>query len=37
MSDFEVIEQFAKNMVDSMTDIDPDIQQIVNDHFWEML
>jgi hypothetical protein len=37
MSDFEVIEQFAKNMVDSMTDIHPDIQQIVNDHFWEML
>jgi hypothetical protein len=37
MTEFEVIEQFAKNMVDGMTEVDPDIQQIVNDHFLEML
>ena len=37
MNDYDVIEKFAKKVVDSMTDIDTDIQQIVNDNFWEML
>ena len=33
----DVVKQFAKNLVDSMTEVDPDIQQIIDEHFWEML
>lgn len=37
MNDYDVIERFAKKVVDSMKEIDPEIQQIVNNHFWEIL
>ena len=33
----EVVKQLAKNLADIMTGVDPDIQQIVDEHFWEML
>lgn len=33
----EVIRQFAENLAGNMTGVDPDIQQIVDEHFWEML
>ncbi len=33
----EVVKQFAQNLVDNMTEVDPDIQEIVDEHFWEML
>ena len=33
----EVVKQFAENLVGNMTGIDPDIQRIVDEHFWEML
>ncbi len=33
----DVVKQFAKNLIDNMTGVDPDIQQIVDEHFWEML
>jgi len=33
----EVVKQFAENLVGNMTGVDPDIQQIVDEHFWEML
>lgn len=33
----EVVKQFAENLAGNMTGVDPDIQQIVDEHFWEML
>jgi len=33
----EVVKQFAENLAGNMTGLDPDIQQIVDEHFWEML
>lgn len=33
----EVVRQFAENLAGNMTGVDPDIQQIVDEHFWEML
>ena len=33
----EVVKQCAENLAGNMTGVDPDIQQIVDEHFWEML
>jgi hypothetical protein len=33
----EVVKQFAENLAGNMTGVDSDIQQIVDEHFWEML
>ena len=33
----EVVKQFAENLAGNMIGVDPDIQQIVDEHFWEML
>lgn len=33
----DVVKLFAKKLADNMTGVDPDIQQIVDEHFWEML
>ena len=33
----EIVKQFAENLAGNMTGVDPDIQQIVDEHFWEML
>jgi len=33
----EVVKQFAENLAGNMTGLDSDIQQIVDEHFWEML
>lgn len=33
----EVVKQFAENLAGNMTGVDPDIQQIVDEHYWEML
>lgn len=33
----EVVKQFAENLAGNMTGVDPDVQQIVDEHFWEML
>lgn len=33
----EVVKQFAENLAGNMTGVDPNIQQIVDEHFWEML
>ena len=33
----EEVKQFAENLAGNMTGVDPDIQQIVDEHFWEML
>lgn len=33
----EVVKQFAENLAGNMTGVGPDIQQIVDEHFWEML
>lgn len=32
-----VLMNFGKSLAGEMTSIDPEIQQIVDDHFWEML
>lgn len=37
MINVEVVKQFAENLAGNMTGVDPDIQQIVDEHFWEML
>lgn len=34
---FTTITAFAKKVTDSEADIDPDIQAVVSDHFFEML
>ena len=33
----DVVKQFAENLAGNMIGVDPDIQQIVDEHFWEML
>ena len=37
VTNVDVVKQFAKNLAGNMTGVDPDIQQIVDEHFWEML
>lgn len=34
---FNTIVGFAKKMVDNITPIDPEIQNVIRDHFWEMV
>ncbi len=33
----EVLMNFAKTLTENITGVDPEIQQIVDEHFWEML
>ena len=33
----EVLMSFAKSLTENMTGVDPEIQEIVDEHFWEML
>ena len=35
--DMEVVERFAEKLIGSQKDIEPEIQEIVNEHFFEML
>lgn len=35
--DFEVISSFAQRIVSQSKDIDDEIQEVINNHFWEML
>jgi hypothetical protein len=35
--DFEVITDFGKKLVESQKPVAPEIQHIVNEHWWEML
>ena len=35
--DVEVVKNFAKKLIGSQKEVDPEIQEIVNDHFFEML
>lgn len=35
--DFDIIMRFAKTLTENMKVVDPDIQRIVDEHFWEML
>lgn len=34
---FDIIMRFAKTLTENMKVVDPDIQRIVDEHFWEML
>lgn len=34
---FDEVMKFAKTLLEDMTGIDPEILQIVDEHFWEML
>lgn len=33
----EIFRQFGRKVAESQKDINPEIQQIVDEHFWEML
>lgn len=33
----EIFERFGRKLAESQKDVDPDIQKIVDEHFWEML
>ena len=35
--DFEVITNFGKKLVESQKPVEPEIQRIVDEHWWEML
>ena len=35
--DFEIINSFANKMLTEATSIDEEIQNVINDHFWDML
>ena len=35
--DFEIINSFANKMLTEATPIDEEIQNVINDHFWDML
>lgn len=35
--DFNILVSFGKKLLDSEAHIDEDIQQVINDHFWDML
>jgi len=35
--DFEVISNFGKKLVESQKPVEPEIQHIVDEHWWEML
>jgi len=32
-----IIEEFAKKMIEDQKDLDPEIAQLVDKHFWELL
>ena len=32
-----VLSQFYKTLLASQVDIDPDIERLVNEHFWELI
>lgn len=36
-NDFEIISSFAQRMVSQSKDIDDEIQEVINNHFWDML
>ena len=33
----EKLEEFAKNLVDNMVDIDEDFQKVIDDNFWDLV
>lgn len=33
----EILEEFARKLLDGMRDPEPEIARTVNEHFWEML
>ena len=35
--DFEIINSFANKMITEAAPIDEEIQNVINDHFWDML
>jgi hypothetical protein len=35
--DFNILVSFGKKLLDSEVRIDEDIQQVINDNFWDML
>lgn len=37
MRDFEVIKGFASKILTDVTEIDEEIQRVINDHFWDMI
>lgn len=36
-ADSEVVMDFAREMTDGMTGIDPEIKSVIEDNYWEML
>lgn len=35
--DINVVQDFGKKLIESLTGIDPEIQKVIDEHFWEML
>lgn len=33
----EIIEEFCKNLIENMVDLDLEFQRVVDDHFWELI
>ena len=33
----KILEDFARKLAESMVDIPPEMTEIVNDHFWELI
>ena len=33
----EILEEFARNFADNMVDTPPEIQQVINENFWELI
>ena len=34
---YKILEEFALNLIDEIKDLDPEFEEIVDNHFWELV